>query len=169
MHEMSTDGYADSVCAMPFHPCAVRLKRLRCPSGTQEADTVSNPSIRPMTAFDFRSTKCIRCQAEFNRLADGVARRAVDQVQTAFVESMGSGKFTASYLLKAIAQYKLFQMGRQQRPRTRLPDWSIKPCPQTSSSIKKEGGHATNGKPPRPMSEPNMPDSLCSNISNNSR
>lgn len=64
-----------------------------------------------MTAFDFRSTKCIRCQAEFNRLADGVARRAVDQVQTAFVESMGSGKFTASYLLKAIAQYKLFQMG----------------------------------------------------------
>ena len=118
MHEMSTDGYADSVCAMPFHPCAVRLKRLRCPSGTQEADTVSSPSIRPMTAFDFRSTKCIRCQAEFNRLADGVARRAVDQVQTAFVESMGSGKFTASYLLKAIAQYKLFQMGRQQRPRT---------------------------------------------------
>ena len=33
---------------------------------------------------------------------------------------------------------------------------------------KKRGEHATNGKTPRPTSEPNMPDSLNHNISNDS-
>ena len=35
-------------------------------------------------------------------------------------------------------------------------------------SAKKRGEHATNGKTPRPTSEPNMPDSLNHNISNDS-
>ncbi len=35
-------------------------------------------------------------------------------------------------------------------------------------NAKKRGEHATNGKTPRPTSEPNMPDSLNNNISNNS-